>query len=144
MDVYEWREGRIQLVSNGTTEAHTVFAAASEDGQDVFFNTRQQLVGQDRDELYDLYDARVGGGIASQSPPPPPDPCLGEACKEAPAPAPTPQVLGSPAFRGTGNISPGVTPKPRGCKGRKVRRKGRCVRPEQTKAHKTSKRGARR
>ena len=54
----------------------------------MFFFTRQALVGQDEDELVDLYDARVGGGIAAQNPPPPAAPCLGEACHPAQAPVP--------------------------------------------------------
>ena len=35
-------------------------------GNNVFFFTTQGLVAQDRDELVDVYDARVGGGIAAQ------------------------------------------------------------------------------
>ncbi len=44
------------------------FADASASGNDVFFFTDQPLVGQDQDSLVDVYDARVGGGIAAQSP----------------------------------------------------------------------------
>ena len=61
---------------------------ASANGDDAFFLTRQQLVGIDTDDSVDLYDARVGGGLASQNPPPPPPPCQGDDCQ----PPATPQT----------------------------------------------------
>ena len=80
MDVYEWeREGAgscptgrsggcLYLISSGVSSEPSYFAQASSSGGDVFFFTRQSLVGQDEDELVDLYDAREGGGIAAQNP----------------------------------------------------------------------------
>jgi hypothetical protein len=85
-DVYEWEapgagscskaapaysplnEGCLYLISTGKSPYPSLFADASESGGDVFFFTRQSLVGQDKDELQDVYDARVGGGLASQNP----------------------------------------------------------------------------
>ncbi len=90
-DVYEWEAGRIRLLSVGNAAAPSDFVGASESGDDVFFATRDRLVGQDRDGLLDVYDARVGGGFASQNPVD--VPCVGEACRPAPAqvpPAPGP------------------------------------------------------
>jgi hypothetical protein len=55
------------LISTGKSDWASIFADASADGNDVFFITRQGLVGQDQDELLDVYDARVGGGIAAQN-----------------------------------------------------------------------------
>ena len=99
LDVYEWEapgsgscsegspsysaqnEGCLYLISTGKSESPSYFADASESGNDAFFFTRSQLVGQDKDELQDVYDARVGGGLASQNPPPP-----------SPAKAPKPAV----------------------------------------------------
>ena len=71
MDVYEWeREGAgscvrdgggcLYLISSGVSSEPSYFAQASSSGGDVFFFTRQSLVGQDEDELVDLYDAREG------------------------------------------------------------------------------------
>ena len=100
MDVYEWeREGAggldgctrlsasfrersggcLYLISTGESGDRSYFGDASTDGNNVFFFTRQPLVSQDQDENYDVYDARVGGGIAAQNPPPPAG-CTGEGC----------------------------------------------------------------
>ncbi len=117
-DVYEWEAkgegscesegqngGCIYLISSGESDEPSFFADASENGEDVFFFTRQSLVRQDTDQLQDLYDARVGGGIASQNEAPPPR-CEGEACK-GPAPqAPGAQSAGSAGFSGPGNPTP--------------------------------------
>ncbi len=117
-DVYEWEAkgegscqsegqngGCIYLISSGESNEPSYFADASENGDDVFFMTRQQLVRQDTDQLQDLYDARVGGGIASQNEAPPPK-CEGEACKGAVPQAPGAQSAGSASFSGPGNPKP--------------------------------------
>ena len=85
-DVYEWeREGAgscehasasfsasnggcLYLISTGESDKPSYFGDASANGSNVFFFTRQSLVGQDRDENYDIYDARIDGGIAAQNP----------------------------------------------------------------------------
>jgi len=94
-----------------------VFADASEDGSDVFFTTAQPLVGQDTDEIADLYDAHVEGGLPA---PVPPGACSSpEACRGASSPAPVPQAPTSATFTGPGNPTPpapasgGAPPKPR-------------------------------
>jgi hypothetical protein len=66
-DVYMYQDGEVQLISPGTGKHNATLADASADGNDVFFTTDEQLVGQDRDDQIDMYDARVGGGIAAQS-----------------------------------------------------------------------------
>jgi hypothetical protein len=96
-DVYEWEAGRLRLLSSGTSAAPSDFVGSSESGDDVFFATRDRLVGQDRDGLMDVYDARVGGGFASQNPVEQPG-CVGEACK--------PAVLGRPALPPLGSGTP--------------------------------------
>jgi hypothetical protein len=117
-DVYEWEAmgegscesdaqngGCIYLISTGESDEPSYFVGASESGDDAFFFTRQQLVRQDTDQLQDVYDARIGGGIASQNEAPPPK-CEGEACKGA-APAPSSaQSAGSASFSGPGNPKP--------------------------------------
>jgi hypothetical protein len=85
-DVYEWRNGTAQLISSGSSDAESIFADSAAEGRDVFFKTSQSLVGQDTDVRYDLYDARIGGGFASQRATPTAA-CEGEACRGA-SPAP--------------------------------------------------------
>ena len=68
--------------------------------------TVQSLVGQDTDQIRDIYDASVNGGIASQNPPTPPPSCEGEACKGPVAVPPASESAGSASF------SEPVKPKP--------------------------------
>ncbi len=107
LDVYEWEGGRLYLISTGQSTSQSDFGDASADGSDVFFFTRQALVGQDQDNNTDIYDARVGGGIAAQNPAAPAAPCTGEACLAAPGAQP---AFGAPssaaAFSGVGNLTP--------------------------------------
>ncbi len=151
MDVYEWeREGSgtcaagtsggcLYLISSGASDEASYFAEASASASDVFFFTRQSLVGQDEDELVDLYDAREAGGIASQNPPAPPAPCLGEACHPAQASAPAVGLSASQLFSGPGDSAPPapVAPPSRS----KPHRKTRIHRKAKTK-HKPDKRGS--
>jgi hypothetical protein len=121
-DVYEWERpgtgscestspsfsplngGCIYLISTGQSNEPSYFGDASADGNDVFFFTRQSLVGQDQDLNVDLYDARVDGGIPAQNPPPAPEPCTGEACREPPPTAPVFAPPASTSITGTGNV----------------------------------------
>jgi hypothetical protein len=158
-DVYEWEAkgkgscteeavagGCLFLISGGAEGAEpSWFGDADEAGENAFFFTDQRLVAQDRDELVDVYDARVGGGIAAQEAGPT-VPCEGEAgCRgSAPLP-PSPPSPGSTSFTGPGNPKP-PAPCPKG----KVRRNGRCVakhkhrkRHKQTKRHGRGKEGRR-
>jgi hypothetical protein len=102
-DVYEYEGGRVYLISGGTAEEGAEFVDASANGNDVFFRTRQELVRGDTDQLIDLYDARVGGGIAE---PPLPPPCQDESCKPSASPQPTFAPRGSAIFKGAGNLAP--------------------------------------
>jgi len=120
-DVYEWEapgsgscneanpsyspinEGCIFLISSGTSPTFSQLIDASASGNDVFFLTRQQLVGQDKDELRDAYDARVGGGIASQNPQPD-IPCESAGACHGPAQSPPAEAAPSTqTFVGPGN-----------------------------------------
>ncbi len=157
MDVYEWeREGSgtcvagrnggcLYPISSGVSSEPSYFAQASSSGGDVFFFTRQPLVGQDEDELVDLYDAREGGGIAAQNPPALAAPCLGEACHPAQAPAPATGLSASQLFSGPSDSAAVVEPKvlakskpksksgprsksrPKSCRKGYAKTKGRCV-----------------
>jgi hypothetical protein len=121
LDVYEWEApgsgscteggasfsllngGCVYLISTGKSEFPSVLADASASGDDVFFFTHDQLVGQDGDALQDVYDARVGGGLASQNPHLPP-PCGGvEACSGPGQTPPAEEPSGSAGFVGPSN-----------------------------------------
>lgn len=114
-DVYEWEAngkgsctgeaqngGCLFLISTGTSPEPSYFSDASESGDDVFLLTTQQLVGQDRDELSDVYDARVNGGLASQNPVSV-RPCEGEGCLGAGTSTGEAQQRGTSTFAGPGN-----------------------------------------
>jgi hypothetical protein len=112
-DVYEYEGGHIYLLSDGGSAGGASFVDASANGDDVFFITRAQLVGQDTDQLVDLYDARaphVPGEVVGSPVLPPPATCEGETCR--------PPALSAPAFAspstatlaGLGNVSPTAAP----------------------------------
>jgi hypothetical protein len=120
-DVYEWEAmgvgsctnsgGCLYLLSGGTSADRSYFADASASGDHVFLFTRQALVGQDQDELVDIYDASVGGGIAAQTLTPS-APCSGDSCKPQPSTAPPGQSAGSESFSGPGNPIPPLASTP--------------------------------
>ena len=91
----------------------------------------------DTDELIDVYDARVGGGFASETETTRPE-CQGEACQPSPNP-PAETTPASAAFHGAGNLEEGGKSAPRCPKGkRKVKSRGktRCVAKHHKKKHK--------
>jgi DNA-binding beta-propeller fold protein YncE len=149
-DVYEYVEGQQRLISTGTSPAGSVFIETSESGDDVFFDTHQQLVPQDTQEgMQAVYDARVDGGIA---PPPAPPACTtADACR-APVSV-QPSIFGAPAsatFAGPGDLAPPpaaaapVKAKPKGVKckkgfvKRKVKKRTLCVRGTAGKARRSA------
>jgi hypothetical protein len=77
-------EAQVGLVSDGQHGAGTPII--SDSGKDIFFTTSTALVPGDKDELGDVYDARVGGGVEPQ----PSSACAGEACQ--------PEVPAAPVF----------------------------------------------
>lgn len=121
-DVYEWEapgagsscqesspsyspinEGCLYLLSSGKDRFPSLLADASVSGKDVFFFTRQQLVGQDKDELQDVYDARVQGGLAAQNPTSAPSCESSEACHGPAGQPPTESSPATPGFQGPTN-----------------------------------------
>ena len=135
IDAYEWEAngtgschssadngGCVYLLSTGTSSDPSYFVDASTSGNDVFIRTTDRLVPQDKDNLYDLYDVRVDGGLASQhlASPPPCDSNAG-ACEGPGSATPPVTGAGSGSFKGPNN--PLVTR----CAPGKVRRHGRCV-----------------
>jgi hypothetical protein len=80
---------------------------ASAGGRDVFFVTNSSLLVQDPG-LYDVYDAREGGGYPAPAIAPPS--CEGEACQGPLAP-PNDPTPASSAFEGAGNVKPAAKKK---------------------------------
>jgi hypothetical protein len=124
VDVYEYENGGLFLLSGGSGIEDSYFLDASASGNDVFFDTRDQLVGWDEDANYDAYDARVGGGLPE--PPPPGPPCEGDSCQPAPV-LPNDPTPASLTFNGPGNITvQGAVKKVSACPKGKVRVRGKC------------------
>jgi hypothetical protein len=115
IDVYEWEdddldgEGELRLISSGRGATDSKFLDASASGRDVFFTSRDRLVGMDTDNQVDLYDARIGGGIPAQHPAPAPPPCEGEDCQGAHSGAPFLPGVGS-GGASHGDVDPGARP----------------------------------
>jgi hypothetical protein len=101
--VFEYEDGTIHLVSGAESGGEAVFLDASASGNDVFFATRERLTSTDTDELLDVYDARVDGGLPADGPP---SSCEGSACEQAPTPMPLLTTPISATFIGAGNLAP--------------------------------------
>lgn len=102
-DVYEWENGKVYLISSGTSPEESFYLDNSESGSDVFFTTSTGLVPGDTDGAYDVYDARIPR--PGDVPPPAAVPCKGSICQGPPS---VPQLLGEPAsatFSGLGNVT---------------------------------------
>jgi hypothetical protein len=121
-DVYEWRDGKVALITGGLLEgARPRVAGVSRDGSDVFFSiVNPGLTGFERDGLRNAYDARVSGGFQPPSPPAhcSEDLCQGPLLPALPAPAPA-----SSSFHGKGNVTPSHK---RRCRRGKARRHRHC------------------
>jgi hypothetical protein len=105
-DVYEWRDGRVLLVSDGKRSwSGSVFAGPgvagiTPDGRDLFFQVSEQLTPDAVDGFKRLYDARIGGGFDFPKPPPP---CPLEICQGEAKGAPQTETPGTVALVGPGN-----------------------------------------
>ena len=134
-DVYEYVEGRPQLISAGTgsediqqtgNQTRSVgLAGVSADGVNVYFSTFDTLVGQDHNGPFaKYYDARTNGGFPS---PPGYAPCdAADECHGAGSIPPGSIAIGSNAALGAaGNVKPGLSPRQRGRRRKKVHRHGR-------------------
>jgi hypothetical protein len=77
--LYDTTTEEPHLLSSGQDKSPSYFMDASADGHDAFIATAEQLSGWDTDTSYDLYDARVDGGLPEPLPPPPS--CQGDACQ---------------------------------------------------------------
>jgi hypothetical protein len=134
-DVYEYVQGRPQLITSGTAQQDTWggglllyppmtvgLEGVSSDGTDVYFTTFETLTSQDENgEFIKVYDARSGGGFPSQESAPP---CkAADECHGAGSVSPPPPQVGTGASLGT----TGNHPKKKKCKKGRVKKHGKCV-----------------
>ena len=140
LDVYEYEGGHVYLISSGTSSFESNLEDVSENGDDVFFRSNQQLLPQDnQEEAIVVYDARVDGGFAEPSSPPP---CTTADSCRAPV-SPQPLIYGAPSsqtFSGPGNLAPPeAKPKAKSVKCKKgfIKKKGKCVKKPAKKAKKS-------
>lgn len=116
LDVYAWENGLLHLISSGTDGSESYFSGASENGDDVYFVTRSQLVPGDTDENTDIYDARVDGGFPADTPS---ATCSGEQCQ---GPSTVPLPMGDPGSGTLQGLNAHKASKARVSKGKKLRR----------------------
>lgn len=105
-DVYMWDDGQVHLITSGKGTAPAFLIDSSASGDDVFFTTMEPLVAGDHNDDYDVYDARVDGGIAPKVVPS----CTADDCQgdRGPAPngtLPTSSLL-APVTAGTERLLP--------------------------------------
>jgi hypothetical protein len=100
--------GCVALISSGSSGKESAFLEATPTGNDVFFLTAAQLLPQDTDTAFDIYDARV---CTQQSPcltPPPPTPpgcSTADACRPASESQQAPSgSSGTAMVSGSGNM----------------------------------------
>jgi hypothetical protein len=160
-DVYEWEReesgsgggscpqqipprasgGCVFLLSGGSSSYPSLLVDADATGDNVFFETRGQLVPRDHNDNLKLYDARIGGGFPETS-----LACTGTGCQGVP---PAPPIFATPSsatFNGVGNFPP-PTPlkaKPKSklakCAKGYLKKKNKCVKkPKKSRSKKAKK-----
>jgi hypothetical protein len=150
IDVYEYVDGRPQLITPGTGETKVPqtflfrrvsppgLVGVSADGGDVYFATYDTLVPQDHNGLFaKFYDARSGGGFPA---PPPPLPCeAADECHGQSSTAPAAIQSETSASLVVGNASPKSHQKKRkqGGAGRTSCRMRRRTHRRQTRMHRS-------
>jgi len=107
VNVYEYENGGVNLISSGTGSGGSNFLDASASGEDVFFATGQGLVQGDTDDQASVYDARVDGGFPPRPGEVQPGPGCesGEACKPPPSEPPAQLFAASTALSGSDNLA---------------------------------------
>jgi hypothetical protein len=141
LDVYEWHEGAISMISSGQDPLNSYFLGASPNGANVFFGTHARLVPADTSGGGNVYDARVcepeRGNPCIAPAPEQEGLCEGDACSH-PAVAPSDATPGSATFSGPGDLTSvsSATPKAKTCVKPKKLSHGKCVtvKPKRRKA----------
>ncbi len=147
-DVYEYENGVIHLISSGTSDQNSILADASANGDNVFFATSVQLVPEDRDESFDMYDARVDGGFPVTATPP--AACTEEGCRGPVTAPPAPLTIVTEETHGAEVSSaqpandPSPAPRTDEQKAKKPKHKHSAKRRSSTKDKSSARRAARR
>jgi hypothetical protein len=139
--------GGCTYLLSGVSNEPATFLDADVTGDNVFFTTRAQLIPEDKTQLVQVYDARVGGGF-----PHPSTACTGTGCQGVPPAPPTFATPSSVTFNGTGNFPGGVgtnpptvvKPKPKTvkcAKGKKLKH-GKCTKIKTKKKNSKAKKSA--
>jgi len=116
-NLYQWEHGQVSLIATEPagvprsffgTPSYNFFGGASADGGDVYFTTPVAITGDDQDERWDVYDARVGGGFPEPASPVSPCDATAEGgCNSGEANAPSPAAVpATSSFTGPGNPPP--------------------------------------
>jgi hypothetical protein len=146
-DIYEFVDGRPQLISTGTGEVESEgfkgeigLVGVSMDGTDAFFSTHETLVQEDENGSYlKFYDARTSGGFARVKQP---APCAAaDECHGPESSPPAQPVIGTGAqLGGSGNVQPAHRKR---CKrsGKKGKSAKRCGKKKHKKHRAGGKRG---
>jgi hypothetical protein len=137
-NLYQWEHGQVSLVATEPpgvpragdgTPNESFFAGASGDAGDIYLATTQALTSTDDDGRWDVYDARVGGGLPEPSPPTPPCDSTAEgACSSSAAAAgQAADSTATSSFVGPANPKAKKPPCPMGKRAVKKHGKPRCV-----------------
>jgi hypothetical protein len=103
VDVYEWKEGTISLISSGHSPSDNYLYGVTPSGSDVIFATNDTLLPRDHTGgSGSIYDARVNGGF----PEPVSASCQGDDCQGQPQAAQPPGAPATTTFVGRGNLRP--------------------------------------
>jgi hypothetical protein len=149
-DIYEWRDGRRLLVTDGLTNWDGDFPTLqdmSPSGEDIAFIAPARYTPDALDDFPRVYTAKIGGGFEFPPEGLPPCDLNSGACEGPGTSAPDQPGAGSAAFQGPGNPRPRT--RTRCSRGkRRVTRKGRarCVakkRKRHSRAAKHNRRDAR-
>jgi hypothetical protein len=135
-DVYEYRSGKLRLISSGLG-SYAGYAGSSTDGSTVFLRSAGAYVRGVAPGIVRIYAACDLAVVANCSPEPPlpTPPCTGEDCKPVATPQPNYATPATGTIVGRGNV---VGTPPARCPKGKVKRNGRCV----AKHHKRHSRAA--
>jgi hypothetical protein len=139
LDVYEWNDGELGLISTGIGNNDSGLVTVSADGVDAFFYSREKLSPQDENgNAIKIYDAREEGGFLFDPDSPP---CAAsDECHGAGSQAPPPPNINTQT--GSGQDTPKQKSAPKKCPKGKVKKKGKCVKKrKKSKSQSTQKRG---
>ncbi len=102
--------GCVSLISSGSSGRESAFIEATPNGGNVFFVTAAQLLPQDSDTAYDIYDARIctqASPCLTPATSAPPGCGTVDACRPASPAQPAPSSpSGDASYSGAGNVAP--------------------------------------